>query len=436
MRTVAAILAGCMMTAGCVTAVDPITRNLPLKMAMTEPVETLEASAATGDRQAQYAVSFLARRGLRGVARDPIRAEGLRAQAGLTLTTTQPIYVPGANGAAGSLIYAQHANPGISDDEARRLDLCAMTLVLGQPAIGGQFCGSPEAYIDLLPGAVALRAEMTAGAMAQTTPVDPASVTQCSTIGPLWSDAARRMGSNDTVGAAQAADRIIALCGRDEASWHARVMRATLALDAGDAALALSMMEPLPSPPPAPIGTYGELVRIAALDGVGRAGDAAAARTALATASLTALRAEAARDQRNVQTRPLGTASLVIFDRPRQSFPGIFSVKTMVIDGEPARLQAYQLTRHGTGAALENTWFLDAFDCGGRSTIEVFPQEPSVEKLVERIGRYRANADAITRSTSTGESPLGLCRWPVQVAPGLGDDIPVRIEYSGPPTTP
>lgn len=437
MKNLAAIVLCGTLAAGCVAAVDPVTRNLPLKLALTEPVETLETRAATGDRQAQYAVSFLANHGLRGVARDPVRAEGLRAEAGQIRTTTQPIYVPGVNGAPGSLIYAQHVDPGVSDAEARRMDLCAFTLMLGQPALGGQICGSPAAYIDLLPGAVAVRTEMAEAALSGPPPVDPASIEDCAAVQPLWSDAARRMGAEDRAGAALAADRIILLCGREESSWHARVMRATLALDDGAATLALSLLEPVPSPPPAPIGAFGELVRIAALDALGRADDAAVARKALASSSLAALTEEASRDGRLVERRPIDVATLVLLDRPRQSFGDIFSLKTMVIDGEPARLEAYQLTRHGTGASLEGPWFLDSFACDGRATVEVFEREPTTDQIVERLRAYRADRSAIiARTVMTKAADAGTCQWPAQVAPGLGDDLPVRIEYTGPPIIP
>ncbi|WGM46333.1 hypothetical protein KOAAANKH_01201 [Brevundimonas sp. NIBR10] len=430
MKKFAAVILGCMMTAGCVTVVDPVTRNLPLKMAMTEPVDALETRAATGDRQAQYAVSFLAAHGLRGVTRDPIRAEGLRAQAGQMKTTTQPIYVPGVNGGPGSLIYAQHADPGVSDTEARRLDLCAFTVILGQPAMGGQVCGSPAAYIDLLPSAVALRAQMAESAQAGPPPVDPQSISECAAVESLWSDAARRMGRNDRVGAALAADRIIALCGQDERAWHARVMRATLALADGDGGLALALMEPVPSPPPYPIGAYGELVRIAALNALSRPDEAAMARTALAAASLAALKTKANFETRNIETRPLDTATLVIIDRPRQSFPNIYSLKTLVIDGEPARLEAYQLTRHGTAGSLEGSWFLDAFNCAERATIEIFEHEPTNDQITARLKVYRANrANAISRTVINGATASAVCQWPAQVAPGLGDDGEIRLEY-------
>ena len=434
MKRIAAVLAACVMTTGCVTAVDPVARNFPLKMALTEPVDVLESRAATGDRQAKYAVSFLAAYGLRGVARDSIRAESLRAEAGQTLTTTQPIYVPGANGTPGSLIYAQHADLGVSDSEARRLDLCAFTLILGQPAMGGQICGSPTAYIDLLPSAVNLRTEMAEAASIESAPKDPASVNACSATGPLWSDAARRMSQDDKSGASLAADRIIALCGDEERSWHARVMRATLALESGDADKALTLMEPVPSPPPYPIGAYGELVRIAALDGAGRAADAAAARTALAAASLAALKAEIPAKTPNIETRVLDTATLVIIDRPRQSFPSIYSLKTMVIDGEPAKLEAYQLTRHGIGGSLDGPWFLDAFNCNDRATIEIFQREPTNDEITARLKAYRADRSTmISRTVVNSAAGSTICQWPAQIAPGLGDDNPIRFEYTASP---
>ncbi|AQR60221.1 hypothetical protein BZG35_00015 [Brevundimonas sp. LM2] len=417
----------CACLAACVATVDPITRNAPLKMALTEPTEALEARAAAGDRQAQYAVSFLARMGLRGVARDPIRAEGLRAQAGENLSRSQPLYMPGVNGAPGTLIYAQINDPGVSDAEAGRLDVCGLAVLMGHPATGGMLCGSPEAYIDLLPAASAVRLEMAAS---QTPLIEPEHVIDCAGTDPLWSDASRRLNASDTGGATAATDRIITLCGTGSRSWHARVMRSVLALQAGEASMALTLLEPVPSPAPAPIGAFGDHVRIAALDSLGRPADAAEARTALAAASLAALRTEASETGRSVETRPLGTASAVIFDRPVGYFPGIRSLKTIVVTGEPARLTAYQLTRHGEAGKEEGPWFLDAFACDRRATVQVFETEPALDQIVARIDAYRRDAGLIVSSMiRSGDMTSGVCQWPVQTAPALGDD-PTRREAS------
>lgn len=443
MRVAALVLLSCSILGGCVAAVDPVTRNLPLRMALTEPVPVLEARAAEGDRQAQYAVSFLAKLGLRGVPQDPVRAEGLRAQAGEIRRRSQPIYVPGVNGNPGTLTYVPITDPGVSDEEARRLDLCAFTLMVSQPALGGQVCGSPEAYIDLLPAAVEVRSEMLLSAILAsdfTRSVDPQSVTECEATDPLWASAASRHRAGNIDLAKAASDRIIALCGEQERSWHARVMRATLALDDGDAALALDLLQPVPSPAPYPIGAFGEHIRIAALQAAGRSDDATATRDALAAASLAALTSEAAAAGASVERRPLGDATLVLFDRRSYRYvPGLVSLKTMVVEGEPARLTAYQLTRSGTPAGMEGPWFLDAFSCEDRATLTMFETEPSLDEIATRVAAYRGDpASALSRSLLRPASSGDVCAWPFQVAPGLGDDpenIPanVRIEFTGPP---
>ena len=281
-------------------------------------------------------------------------------------------------------------------------------------------CGSPEAYIDLLPAASAVRLEMAAS---QTRLIEPDSVTDCAGTDPLWSDAALRLNLSDTQGATAATDRIITLCGAGARSWHARVMRAVLALQAGEASLALALLEPVPSPAPAPIGAFGEHVRIAALEAVDRPADAADARTALAAASLAALEAEAKETGQIVETRPVGAARAVIFDRPVEYFPGIRSLKTIVITGEPARLTAYQLTRHGVPGKEEGPWFLDAFACDRRATVHIFETEPALDQIVDRIEAYRQDSEQIVSGMVRSGGPTsGPCQWPVQTAPALGDD--------------
>ena len=410
-------------TAGCATAPDPITRNAPLKLAMTEPVDSLRQRSDAGDRQAQYALSFLMRTGLRGVERDPVAAEGLRARAGQPISRSTAVYVPGANGRPGHVMMVPITDPGVSDSEARRLDTCGLALLLGQPAVGGVICGSPAAYIDLLPGAVSLRQEMMAPALAGGPAVDPASVADCAATGALWSDAALRMGLNDHAAAGAAADRIIELCGEGRESWHARVMRAQIALDAGDPALALATMAPVPLPAPAPVGGYASLVVMSAHAMRGDWPAYAAERDRLTEASLAALEAEL--EVRRLDAFAGEGGEVVLFERPAALTPMLDA--HMVALEKPLTPEAAPRAFWVTSSPdpLDpggRSWFLDEYRCDGRATLQIFsdgaPTPATVRQAIE--ARMAGRLEPVSGSSFTGGSDV--CRFPAMAAPGLGDD--------------
>jgi hypothetical protein len=94
------------------------------------------------------------------VAKDPVAVETLRATAGAPHTRTMPIYQPGINGNPGTLINVQITDPGVSDADAARMDLCGLTLLTAMPGLGGQLCCSPAAYADLVPSAILARQDL------------------------------------------------------------------------------------------------------------------------------------------------------------------------------------------------------------------------------------------------------------------------------------
>lgn len=423
-------LAAAVALAGCATAVDPVTRNAPLKAALAEPVESLRVRSDGGDRQAQYALSFLMRMGLRGVEKDELGAEALRARAGETRTQALPIYMPGVNGNPGTTIMTQVSSPGISDAEARRLDACGAMLLLGEPALGGSICGSPEAYIDLLPAGAAVRQAMMLRALGGER-LDPATVTDCTATDALWSDAAFRMTRGDPAGAAAASERIIALCAEGQRSWHARVMRAQIHLDAGEPDAAVTVMAPVPRPAPAPIGVFASQVVMAAEalreDWVGYRRE----RDAMTAASVAALRAEP--ETRALETFAVSGGNAALFAREGALFPGLEGemVALITLTDERAAPRAVWLTRRDGLLVQEAVWFLDEYRCDGRSTLAHFGARPSAETVRDHIERRMNGAlEPLSSSSQSGPGLASACRWPVQVAPGLGDD-PAVIAREG-----
>lgn len=411
----ALVCASSFLVVGCATTVDPIQRNAPLKMALSEPVENLRERSDAGDRQAQYALSFLMRHGLRGVELDPLGAEALRATAGVTQVRTMPVYQPGVNGRPGSLINVQISDPGISDHDAARLDLCGLTVLGGVPALGGSICGSPAAYIDLLPAAAAVRLEMVRPAS-----VDPASVSDCAAVGPLWSDAALRMSVGDQAGAAAASERIISLCGEGEPSWHARVMRAQIHLDALEPDQALAVMGPVPRPAPAPIGGFASQVAMAAHAARRDASAYGTERDAMLAASLDALRAEPGVQE--IATFPVDGGRVTLFDRPGPLFPGLEGLKVGVFSptAPDAPPRGFWLSVRRDFLDGADAYFLDEYRCDGRASVANFAAEPSLADIRKDIEAYmKGDRKPVTEMR---DAVSLACRWPVQIAPGLGDD--------------
>ncbi|AYG94491.1 hypothetical protein D8I30_04315 [Brevundimonas naejangsanensis] len=419
--------------AACTTAVDPIARNAPLKLAFAEPVESLRQRSDSGDREAQYALSFLMQGGLRGVERDALGAEALRARAGETRTQMTPIYVPGAKGSPGTTTMVPISSYGVSDAEARRMDACGAMLLLGEPALGGAVCGSPAAYIDLLPAGAAVREEMMRGFLAAGVRVDPATVSDCGATEALWADAAFRMGAGDRDGAAAASERVIALCGDGQRSWHARVMRAQLHLDAAEPDQALAVMAPVERPAPAPIGAFASEVVIAAHAMREDWYAYRRERDLLVGASLDALRAEP--ETRLIETFPVQGGTATLFERQGQLLPGLEAEMVALVapDDDRAALRGIWLTRRDGFVNGKTAWFLDEYRCDGRSTLTYFTDRPSEAMVRDHVARRLSGALEALSTVVQGPGPATACRWPVQVAPGLGDDPAVLARQTAQP---
>lgn len=121
---------------------------LPVVMALTTPVRTLEARSAQGEADAQYALAILKARGLRGVVRDEAGAEILRSAA-LAPRPSKAIttYIAGLNGASGRVSTIMVPDAGLSGAVARRSDACVEALTGVSPSAQQAACGAPGATL-------------------------------------------------------------------------------------------------------------------------------------------------------------------------------------------------------------------------------------------------------------------------------------------------
>lgn len=141
LETLAALAASFVVLGGCATAAPgaPIAASAadPLLLALTAAPETIDAAAARGDAQAQFAQSIILAHGLRGQPQDSARASLLRRQAlsrrpGTALTQ----YIPGINGQPGRLVpLVVQGAAGFPPILAERLDACIQTLESSSDAV-------------------------------------------------------------------------------------------------------------------------------------------------------------------------------------------------------------------------------------------------------------------------------------------------------------
>lgn len=419
------------LLSACVTVATPQERNQPLKMALEAPVEEIRQRADAGDRPSQYALSFLMKYGLRGVENDPVAAEALRASAGRPITTVHAIYVPsGVKGGGGTVMNMPSTSLGISDDEARRLDLCGGTLLLAQPAMGGQICGSPEAYADLLAVAGEVRGpRLGLGATGPrfeyaVPPIDPETVATCDDTPPLWQQAVAFMMAENEADAIKATERVIALCGDEPSSWDARLMRAALYVQAKDYQPVAALMAPVPIPAPGISGGYSAVVPMIAAQHLKDWDAHARIRDRLSKASIQALSLEA--DTRLEARFEVKGDQISLFRREAESLPGMGQIYVAVMErSDPqAPLFGYAVTHH-LGNSPVTGYFIDEYSCAGRNTLYHFEQRPTPEQVREKL-EERLGGQLQPLSGTMVQGLGNVCMWPSQIAPGLGNDPVVQ----------
>ncbi len=144
----AILLALSLALAGCVTALTPSERLAPLRLAFTEPVESLQARAAAKEPAALYALSFLTLHGLRGLRANSYQTMTLRQDAGPRPTMITQ-YIPGVNGGSGRTAMIP-VNIGGWPFSPTLLDLCGQSVLSGIAELGAIQCGGSELYDELV----------------------------------------------------------------------------------------------------------------------------------------------------------------------------------------------------------------------------------------------------------------------------------------------
>lgn len=134
--------------AGCVTALTPAERLAPLRLAFTEPVDSLHARADRNDPEALYALSFLTLHGLRGVTANPTASPTMR-QSSRPHSTMLTQYIPGVNGAPGR-VSVFPVNVGGWPFSPSVLDLCGEAVLTRNTQMGEIYCGGPDLYAELV----------------------------------------------------------------------------------------------------------------------------------------------------------------------------------------------------------------------------------------------------------------------------------------------
>lgn len=143
-----AIMGLCAGLVACATVRQTAPSDLGLlTTALTEPVEALQDQADAGQARAQYAMAVLHAYGLRGVVRDPSRAELLRHKAlaphGYTPITT---YIAGLNGKPGRVVIINTPRYDLDPGQALRIDQCARALVRDDHDLGIDACAGPAEF--------------------------------------------------------------------------------------------------------------------------------------------------------------------------------------------------------------------------------------------------------------------------------------------------
>lgn len=138
----AATLSLLLLGAACATQPRTMLDFAPLSAAFVTPVNDLQARASGGDAEAQYAMSMLARHGLRGVPKNEDAAKLYRLGATMQRGMSNiPVYVPGVNGAPGSTTFVAVTIYGMDLQRATAFDDCIAALLEGDPA---DACGDAD----------------------------------------------------------------------------------------------------------------------------------------------------------------------------------------------------------------------------------------------------------------------------------------------------
>lgn len=240
-----------------------------------------------------------------------------------------------------------------------------------------------------------------------------------------WQDLAQTYDGKDKPAARAKADGIIAACGQARATWLPRIIRADIALGEQDFAGAYAAIEPVPAYGQGANGSYAAYLRLRALAGLKREAEFAETRQGLVSAAAEAL------------TNRRGAIRGREIERFQTSFGEVRAFQANLTQGQFVRSYVFLITPKAplelpqsvmlTSNQMVNQIaarqkapapsFVDAYDCGGHTTITMLPKTPdyaALKKVV--IDFYEGRAAATSSTRPNGQV---VCANPAFVTPGL-----------------
>lgn len=111
-----------------------------------------------------------------------------------------------------------------------------------------------------------------------------------------------------------------------------------------------------------------------------------------------------------------------LFQREGLSLPSISQtfVAVMQRSDPQAPLFGFAVTHH-VGNSPATGYFIDEYSCAGRNTLYHFDHRPTVAEVREKL-EERLKGSLIPQSGSSYRGLGNVCQWPVQIAPGFGND--------------
>jgi hypothetical protein len=421
--TVLAFFAGAAALAGCATqpmnSMQAAGLMQPLETALSAPVADLRRSAEAGEASAQYAMSLLLQHGLRGETADAAAAAALRRKAVAPRSvSTVPYYIAGVNGQPGRMHFHSTPQYDLSPAAVGMMDACVTEVAAKTPSEEANArCGGEQTFAWLR--------RRWAGEEAPPPVSWRVANLKChdeSVVSGLWSIAARSFASDPAL-ATTLTDRIINACGTAEPSWHPRVMRALIALGDKQADKALQLLEPVPRPGPAPIGSYSSFVAMAAHAAKGDWASYARERDTLMAASGRALAdPSGAVKARAVEQITVGGYRVSAYELTLQQgdFTRLIAFLATPTDPKGEPLSFYLTTYPSVLDPTKNSYFIDQYSCFGHATLDILEERPTYATVRETVVRS-LNGQAAPTSSSARPMTGPACNYPSYLAPGLGD---------------
>lgn len=248
---------------------------------------------------------------------------------------------------------------------------------------------------------------------------DPAAVQAA------WRPGIVAFEAGDLNGAKANVESILARCGEVQTTWFPRIMRAELAIREQDHEGALRVLEPVPKPAPAPIGSYSSHIALRALAALKREAEFLRVRHDLIAASAAALTRRSGPIKGRLVERFSTTAGEVQaidaeFSQGAMLRRRVFLVTPKDPLAPPATVMLTSnltINRMAASAGRPKPLFVDGYDCGGHTTVAILSEAPSDEALKKTVVDYlEGRASPVS---SSRPSAVPVCVNHPFVTPGL-----------------